>query len=327
MGLFDFKPLIKQEQDDSKKKSVESGLSIEEKANISGVDGASRVAPPNPRPSQGGDDKLIAGPHSTFISLGKDMPGGPESGRVVDAGAIWICAGMSSALSDKAPKTSAGIIQECKRNFNMDASFIYASAKSDIDKYLNLSPGSVGNPENSACIAIKSSDLRFVARNGIKLVTGTDKRNALGGGHGTIVGIDIIAGNDDSSLQPMVKGDNLVEALKSLCNDVLVKIVATVEVLVKHQKDLNDKIGTHKHKDLPLMCINAVATGNPMSTNEGDTFPDPELLFEAQKTSGFFVGHIMKDCNTHTLNMSNWCKRWLGGTEGDYICSPYNKVN
>ena len=63
---------------------------------------------------------------------------------------------------------------------------------------------------------------RIIGREGIKLITKTDNQNSQGGDVRSILGIDLIAGNDDSDLQPMVKGDNLKNCLMSMskvCNN------------------------------------------------------------------------------------------------------------
>ena len=56
--------------------------------------------------------------------------------------------------------------------------------------------------------------MRIIGREGIKLVTSSDTRNGASGLFigDNIQGVDIIAGNDDSDLQPMVKGDDLAKS-------------------------------------------------------------------------------------------------------------------
>ena len=102
----------------------------------------------------------------------------------------------------------------------MDAARIYISQKTDVDRNFGLARGKVGSPTTKSGIAIKADGVRIVGREGIKLVTRTDRRNSQGGQVQSIVGIDLIAGNDDSDLQPMVKGDSLLSAMDRLVNYV-----------------------------------------------------------------------------------------------------------
>ena len=102
----------------------------------------------------------------------------------------------------------------------LDSARIYISQRADIDspEYFNLAEGRVGNLTNRSAIAIKADSVRLIGREGIKLVTSTDAYNGSSGMFigDNIQGIDLIAGNDDSNLQPMVKGDDLAKVLDDL---------------------------------------------------------------------------------------------------------------
>ena len=98
-------------------------------------------------------------------------------------------------------------------NHRTDAAFVYISQKTDIDKNLALVDGHVGSPTGQSGVAIKADNVRMVARGGIKLVTGTDKKYSTDsslkkGGQACDAkdeyGIDLIGGNNDDYLQPMV---------------------------------------------------------------------------------------------------------------------------
>jgi len=114
------------------------------------------------------------------------------------------------------------------KNVWLDSARIYISHRADIDspEYFNLAEGKVGNLSNRSAIAIKADSVRLIGREGIKLVTSGDQYS---GGAGLFIGdniqgIDLIAGNNDSDLQPMVKGDDLAMLL-----DNLIEIVADVQ--------------------------------------------------------------------------------------------------
>lgn len=254
-------------------------LSVEQRAALSDSVNPEQTSDPAENPAA----NLISGPANTFISLTRDEKKKTEP----NAGAIWICAGMSNALVDKAPETEQGLKQLAKKNPNLDASFITISAKSDIDEDLGLAKGSVGNPPNTAAIAIKASDLRMVARNGIKLITRTDMVNEKGGEYGSIKGVDIIAGNDDSNLQSMVKGENLIAFLSEVM-DMISSLAGTLEVLAKHQNDLNIKVASHTHTVIGAGA--GANAGGPIATLvNGNALVAPEVSATGALTTSFIT--------------------------------------
>ena len=103
-------------------------------------------------------------------------------------------------------------------NFTTDAARIYISQKTDVDKNFKLGAGQVGYGSAKSAVALKADGIRLVAREGIKLVTGMDAKNSQGGTNASVMGIDLIAGNNDLDMQPFVKGENLRQALTQICN-------------------------------------------------------------------------------------------------------------
>ena len=163
------------------------------------------------------------------IMIGLDRPNNIFSGfggmKNTHCAAIDIVAGRlgSRAVS----KDAKGKLVEVDPNLKLDAARLYLSQKADIDGYLELKPGKVGNttkdsPRSAA--ALKADTVRIVARENIKLVTRTDQENSQGGKTDNKTtqpyGIDLIAMNDDSGLQPLVKGDNMVRCLEDLISAV-----------------------------------------------------------------------------------------------------------
>ena len=59
-------------------------------------------------------------------------------------------------------------------------------------------------------------------------------------------GIDIIAGNDDANLQPMVLGNNLVMMLREY-GETLSQVVGTVTSLIENVAKLDVALATHFH--------------------------------------------------------------------------------
>ena len=292
---------------DLNKATANSGqFNDKQKAAISQSDNAVIVTSP--------EEKLISGPDNTLISLSRDRPGEIGTGaEYVSAGAIYLCAGASHGFPDKTPKGSSGELLKVNRNFNLDASTIYMSAEC--------------KSESSAGIAIKSTNLRLIARSGIKLVTRTDPANEnLAPLNTSITGIELIAGNDSAGLQPMVKGDNLVDGLVDLADRVF-KIAETLEHFIKQQADFNTALAKHSHPDPLNILFGLVAGGSPTAVTGGKTLEDIETKIQGELTTAFMVGSMLPDMQKHKLNLTNFTEQYLRESGGNYINSRYNKVN
>jgi len=135
-------------------------------------------------------------------------------------------------------------------SFTHDAARVYISQKADIDDYLDIAEGirstSLDSPKSA--VGIKADVIRLVARENIKLVTRTDAENSQGGSlsgaYTGDYGIQLVAMNDDSDLQPMVKGTNLQECLGEIIDNIndlrelfknfIVEDRALTQALIKH---------------------------------------------------------------------------------------------
>ena len=129
------------------------------------------------------------------------------------------------------------------------------------------------------------------------------------------MGIDLIAGNDGESLQPMVLGDNLIDCLKAMAQDI-VNISAMLDQLATAQTKLESSIQNHTHKaslgnmGLPLGII-----------------PDIEIIFSnAQKTIQQ-QSKITAPMFTHRNNITYSSINFLEKNGFKTILSRYNKVN
>jgi hypothetical protein len=162
------------------------------------------------------NDNVMKGSNNTWIVLGRDRPASRLSGYGgkgdTQAGAIDLVVGRMSHQ----PKDGAYV----DPNFETDAARIYISQKTDIDENFKIVPGTIGNVEGFSAIGMKADSIRIIGRQGIKLVTKTDKQNSRGGNVSSTQGIELIAGNDDSDIQPIPKGDNLTDSLEKLCDDI-----------------------------------------------------------------------------------------------------------
>tara|TARA_R100000388_G_scaffold94986_1_gene84779 strand:+ start:2574 stop:3527 length:954 start_codon:yes stop_codon:yes gene_type:complete len=170
------------------------------------------------------NERVISGEVNAYITFGKDRPGGLDTGwgaegRKTGASRIDLVAGLSGITAKEANELGEPIATS--PNPSLDSARIYITQQAkdiDSEEYFNLADGKVGKVENESAIAIKADSVRVIGRRGIKIVTGSDKYS---GGSGFYVGddmpgIDLIAGNNDKDLQPMVKGNDLQKAILEL---------------------------------------------------------------------------------------------------------------
>jgi len=256
---------------EEKRKKFES-LTEKQKAQqkISGVFGAKRIQAVIDRENVPSELVVGRGPdNNAFIVIGNDRVDKPHTGYGgkghTQSDAIDIVAGMASFNPQEVQKKplANGQVAEVKvktnPSFFLDAARIYVSQKTDVDK--NFRIGEFGKASNNSkdnkddenigkygaksAIAMKADNIRIISREAVKIVTGTDDKNSQGGqvqGHG----IDLIAGNDITTLQPMVLGDNL--------SDLLKKIIKNIENLAKYlhqannyQMKFNQAMSKHTH--------------------------------------------------------------------------------
>jgi hypothetical protein len=201
-------------------------------------------------------EKIISGENNTFIRLTRDGIGPPldikKGGKVKQygaigataAGAIDIVAGVSSAEVEEEDDNEDSV--RTTTSVSADASRLYLSQKCNVDHLFNLSSGKFGKSEAKAAAVMKSDAVRIIARENIKLVTGTDANLSPGAESQAVKGIEIIAGNNRSGLQPIVKGKNLVNALDEIFEhiDNLTGIVINT---LKYQMDFNSEVQKHTH--------------------------------------------------------------------------------
>ena len=170
------------------------------------------------------EEKVISKGNSSIV-LGLDRPhhilSGYGGSKDTHCASIDIVAGRLGFRAVR--RDSKSKILNVDPNFKLDAARIYISQKANVDYYFGIAQGKVGNTtQNSprSTVAIKADTLRFIARENVKIVTKTDELNSQGGkltkAATGIYGIDLIAMNDGDSLQPMVRGQNLLFCLKSM---------------------------------------------------------------------------------------------------------------
>lgn len=257
-------------------------------------------------------EKHIENGFNASIVLGRDRPASRLSGYGgrgdTQAAAIDLVAGR---LGYKAKEFDGGSRVWVDPSFKEDAARVYISQKTDVDDNFSLAEGRVGISKTKSAVALKADGIRLVAREGIKLVTKTDENNSQGGSVDATFGVDIIAGNDDSDLQPMVKGRNLNEALKTLTFHVD-KLNGIVDSLLMAQMTFNTELTHHFHFS-PFFGL--------------PTSPSPPVVASGIKTMIDHLFQTKMSLIMQKANLAMFKHSYFNPSGGKFICSRYNNVN
>jgi len=185
---------------------------------------------------------------NAWIVLGRDRPHSRFSGYGgmgdSHAASMDLVVGRHGAYAKSVDENGRPIYAD--PNFKSDAARVYLSQKTDVDTNFGIRRGIVGNPRNKSAVAIKADGIRLIGREGIKLVTLIDDKNSHKGDIRSTPGIDLIAGNDDSDLQPMVKGRNLIKFLRALTQRVN-EISGICLTMWTNQSVYNGILSAHTH--------------------------------------------------------------------------------
>ena len=253
------------------------------------------------------NDKVMKGSHNSWIVLGKDRPASRASGY---AGlGDTQCGTIDLVVGRMANKPKDGVFVD--PNFTTDSARIYISQKTDIDENFNLANGTIGKSIARSGIGIKADSVRIIGREGIKLVTGVDKNNSQGGEISIIQGIELIAGNDDTDIQPLVKGDNLSDGLEKLCDNVE-SLSGILSTFLSSQMDFNTTAATHYHYS-PFFGI--------------PTTPSDTLAIKGVEVGMKQLNDCLLGLQKFKLQISIYRNNYLRIHGEKYINSRFNKVN
>lgn len=249
---------------------------------------------------------------NSWIVLGRDRPASRASGYSgqghTQASSIDIVVGRGAPV----PTSDINV----DPSFSNDAARIYISQKTDIDDNFRIVNGGMGSSHAKSGIGIKADAVRIIGTEGIKLVTRTSATNSKGGSVAP-AGIELIAVNDEEGLQPMIKGDNMVEALAGL-EEKIAKLSALVLNFLKSQATFNASIASHSHAGIATVGLVSV----PLAISPSIT------LTPAGVQATLETAEAMVDNLKGRINMNiNWHSMYLNPISSKYICSKYNKVN
>ena len=284
-------------------KSVKKSATEKEKLAASGLGGVC-LNEPIPNLIIADNENVIEGPNNSSIVLGRDRPNSLSSGYGGEghsgAGAIDIVVGRKGTSR-----------QYTNPDFFSDAARIHISQKSDVDSNFRIVNGSLGPSVAKSSIALKADAIRIVGREGIKLVTKTDGVNSHNSDIMQNNGIDLIANNDDTDLQPIPKGENLSEALDYL-TDLVSELSGIVNAFYMLQSAYNGTVATHYHYS-PFYGI---------TMPPSDTLMIQGPITKANGTNDVFMG-----LQSFKMNLTNFKNTYLANHGDRYINSKFNKVN
>ena len=162
---------------------------------------------------------------NAFIVLGLDRPNNILSGyggqRNSHCAAIDIVAGRLGFLAAK--NDGKGRPNLVDPNFKLDAARIYLSQRSNPDYHFGLAAGTVGSTTEVSPRSTVATDLDQSA-----------------------FGINLIAMNDDTDMQPLVKGNNLNTCLKEIIASIH-DLRGMFKDFVTYDRELGQVLLSHKH--------------------------------------------------------------------------------
>jgi hypothetical protein len=257
-------------------------------------------------------EKVIEGSNNAFIVLGRDRPSDLNSGYggIGDhkAGMIELCVG---AFGSADASTLNGYVDP---NVGADAAKIYISQKADIDDYFFLASGRSGKSVARSAIALKADDIRIIGRNTIKIISNCDAVLSNDEPSYSALGVQIIANNDDRTLEPMPKGLKLNSAFEQLCKNII-QIIGTVEKFMNIQRDFNYLVSQHTHYENFMVSPVPVSVSPTLATSGIDVIL--KLLKEVEA-----------DLRIETANFTSWENAYINpASTSTYINSTYNYVN
>lgn len=288
------------------------------------IDGVANSARTEPRVNHcsTGAEKILRSPYgNAFCILGKDRIGHEITGYGgtgdTQCDAIHLVAGMGGAKPNQSD--SDGNLIYTNPNFFVDAAIIYMSQKTDVDAAFAI--GKEENYERSeakSAVVVKADNVRLVGRESLRLITNTDARNSQSGKIHGWSGIWLMANNDEEGLQPIPRGDNLLDALDAM-NENIRKLTKFLHGYIRYQQKYNRAIATHQHFS-PFFAI--------------ETTPSKDLPPESIKNAIAVMSKTEMSVLSSLTNLTGWHNNFLLAhgqntkkANASYINSRFNKTN
>lgn len=289
-----------------------------------------KITEPHPTYYSAPCEKVIKGQNNSYIVLGRDRPSSMQSGfggaGHTQCSSIDIVAGRMSGINQNVTKEGEEVF--CNPSFTRDAARIHISQKTNVDKNFGLVDGGVGNSVERSAIGMKADSIRIIGREGIKLITRTDGTNSRGGTVSIVKGIDLIAGNDDTDLQPIPKGHNVADALKGAFQEID-RLNAVVADMILILLQFNLALGAHTH-GIPPIPVFAPSPAGPIPLGiavGGISTPSTEAATGATMASSRLNLHCQQGVAAQKINIQSKVVEFCEPYGIGYINSRYNRVN
>ncbi len=249
-------------------------------------------------------EKVIEGKNNTSIVLGRDRPGDISSGYggrgEKRSGAIDFVVGRTSSIIKEF--SSDGKKTYTNPSIPYDAARITLSQKTDVDDNFYL-PGE--NIKGKSAVAVKADNIRIIAREGIKLVTNSDKYDSNGNLKIQKYGVSLIA-NDGEKIQPIPKGENLESTIKDLYQKISEQQIAGI---MKVLMQIFGYLIVHTHP-----------------TPTGISGPSPDLGINLGVSSSH-VTQMLLECQLQQINIEMSRLKYLSPGSEHYINSLFHKLD
>lgn len=251
----------------------------------------------------------VAPKTDAMIVFGNDRPASRfgEFTSDTDASSIDIVVGRHSGKIDPKGDTEPGV----DPSFDHDAARIHISQKSNPDKNFKIKDAGQGVAKARSSVCAKADCIRLIGRESVKIVTGTDKKNSQGGDIKSIQGISIVAGNIESEVQPMVKGESLTQSLKEL-KELTADLNAIMKQMLQAQMEFNGALMNHFHY--------STVFGNANTPSDSAVSAGGKVQIE-------HLQQTMRSLQVHRQNLINWEQNNLCASGKNYVLSRWNKIN
>jgi len=185
-----------------------------------------------------------------------------------------ITAGPLGCMPDPVPeKNEQGETNLLDPDNKLDAATFLITQHGNIQEDFNFAKGTLPARDGLSQIGMKADYVALSGRTGVSIISSTDSRTSVGEDN-AVHDINIIAGNDDSKLTPVVRGDQLKKYLIKL-SEQLDMIIGCIDTLAVEQININKILSNHSHTVFKGMMtihpITITGVATPAGTVSGFT--------------------------------------------------------
>ena len=192
-----------------------------------------------PSPVRKEREKVLTDHYGAIITIGADDEYSKLGGRCTE---IDMMVGPVSSITQAATDPERYTL----KSPDFDAARIRISETTNPDEVVGALKGP-GDADARSAILLVADAIRVKSKEGIKLITSSyGNYNSKSGKVICPSPIELIAGNDSSDMQPIVKGNNLVKALDNM-NERIDKLFSIIQTLSEAQAQFTTSLAAHIH--------------------------------------------------------------------------------